>query len=256
MLYLSLSTETRKCTYRGCEQICLKNITSDGSRPSTRYCFKHQNEDDNYRIDLIERKLFDLENNYDDMILNLKIRITSFYKYLQIVKDVKELVKLYKKQLKISCYNFYVKKCILYTEYLRFITSLNINKTNILSNGLKIESFTFNESIQLNYSSTRRRRPGTYFFNGHDQAKDILKIKQNIENEKFEKFKNFYNFYNLFSEDIENLIFYYFVNIEDDDYENDFYDLFYKKIRLNLELKKDIIMYLNKENNKIRFIKV
>lgn len=255
MLYIS--TKTRKCLYPNCNFIFLHKLKNNNNLLSSKYCYKHQNEDYYEEITKIENKLFESDLLNFDLILSLKIKITSYFKLKKIKEDIQRILTYYMKLIKITRYEYMHQKYILYLEYSKYLNKIKYDKKEILSKGLIIKDYNFYDNINFffNRSPIKRQLRGrrgynTFFFGGIKECKDLYKLKDKLEKDKFESISKQLNFYNNFSEDIEDLIFKYYLNI-DLEYDEPFYDTYIQKLKLNLDFNNNIILYLNE--NKVKF---
>lgn len=258
MLYISTDTKTRKCKYPNCNFVFLHKLKHNKLISSSRYCYKHQNEDYYQEISNIEKKLFESDLLNFELTIKIKINISSYFKFLQIKDDIDKLIYYYMKLIKLTKYDNFTQKYILFLEYKNYLNDIKINRKNILSNGLKIEDFSFYNNVQFIIKknslkrNTRRGHYDTFFFGGIKQCKDLFKLKIKLEKDKYEIISNKLNFYNTFSEDVEDLIYKYYINI-DLEYDDPFYDSYIQRLRLNLDFKNNIIIYKNLKKNKVKF---
>lgn len=247
----------RKCSHNNCNNIYLHNIHNNNSFSINNYCYKHYKYDIHLEINKLENIFFENKylNNEHNLILCLKNILYSFHKFQYLKKIVKKLIIKYKSLCNEINYDLYVKKYILYTEYYNFLNSIINVKKNIFSVGLKIPNFIFNENIKFIFNKKffLHKFKKSFFYNYIDLNSDMMKIKNNINLLLFNNFKKQNNFYHLFSDDIENIIYDYFINIFTND--NIFYNNLSLKIKLNVDFKNNIIMYNNKNNFKFLIIK-
>lgn len=252
MLYIS--TKSRQCSYKGCHKIFSYNNLKITLRPMVRYCYKHQKYDIYSQIDILESKLF--KNNYIEdynLTLDIKLKIFSIFKFQQIINDIKKLIKLYKNILNITSHDIYIKKYILYKEYLNYLRNIDLNKEKILCYGIILDKYSFTENIKFLYNRNNFNTYNKFFFINSNQSKDLVILRKNLEKDDFFSYSIKNNFHKIFSEDIENLIYEYYESI---DYNDDFEDNYFLKLKLNLEMRNKIIFYQNIKSEKYKFLKI
>lgn len=235
----------KTCSVYNCQNISLVKI----NKSIKKYCFKHIDFDLYNHIYKIEKKNFHMSPNHD-LILNSKIKLTSYNKFIIFKNDVKELVNSYKRLVSDEKYKLYIKKYILFKEYLKYLNSIKIDKKNILSNGLKLKKYSFSENIEITYNFGKCKSKIGYFFKDYRKSKDLIKIEKKLLIEDFNNYSKSNNFYSIFSKDIENLIFKYYYYPDN----NFFEDNYFKRIRFILDFDNLVIFYKMKKNNKNKFI--
>ena len=235
------SIKNNFCSISGCENIVLYKINNFVEK----YCYKHIELDLYNYIYTTENKLFEYIDNYNLYLIN-KIKINSYNKFNIFKNDIKKLIKTYKILINKHYYKSFIKKYILFKEYLDYLENLKIDRIIILSKGLILKNYSYYDNIKI--VKQKINTNDRFFFKDYSKSIDLLKLEKQKIKDDFEFYSKINNFDNFFSEDIENLIYNYFSS--NDNFEKDYY----LKCRLNLDFENNIIFYKTKKNNKSKFI--